>query len=132
MSKEIGKCLCGYVEVECYDLPKIVAACYCEDCQKASGGGASYNILISDEKIKIVKGKAAIYKMHAESGNYLERLFCPKCGSAICSKLTTRTVWKAGLFSHLKDLEVVVNVWTSSSNKLCVVDYSKQTFEQGR
>ena len=132
MNKQIGNCLCGYIEVECKDLPKNVAACYCEDCQKISGGGPSYNIVVSDEKIKIVKGKAAIYKMHAESGNYLERLFCPKCGSAICSKLTTRTVWKAGLFSHLKDLEVVVNVWTSSSNKLCVVDYSKQTFDQGR
>ena len=70
--------------------------------------------------------------MNAASGNSLDRIFCPKCGTAICSKLTTRTVWKAGLFSHLKDLEVGVNVWASSSNKLCMVDVSKETFEQGR
>ena len=132
MSKEIGKCLCGHVEVECYDLPKNVAACYCEDCQKISGGGPSYNIVVSDEKIKIVKGKPSTYKMKAASGNSLERVFCPKCGSAICSKLTSRTVWKAGLFNHLKDLEVAINVWASSSNKLSQVDRSKQTFEQGR
>ena len=132
MTKQIGNCLCGNVEVECEDLPNNVAACYCEDCQKASGGGPSYNIVISDEKIKIVKGKVSIYKMNAASGNSLERVFCPKCGSAICSKLTSRTVWKAGLFSHVKELEVGINVWASSSNKLCVVDYSKQTFDQGR
>ena len=102
MSKEIGKCLCGRIEVECDNLPKNVAACYCEDCQKASGGGPSFNIVIPDELVRITKGNPSVYKLKAKSGNLLERLFCPDCGSAICSKLTTRTVWKAGLFSHLK------------------------------
>ena len=132
MSLEIGKCLCGNIEIECNDLPKNVVACYCEDCQKVSGGGPSFNIVISDENIRIIKGKPAIYKMKADSGNNLERLFCSNCGTAICSKLPSRTVWKAGLFSHLKDLEVSVNVWTKSSNKLCYVDTNKMTFEQGR
>ena len=132
MSVEIGKCLCGNIEVQCDDLPKNVAACYCEDCQKVSGGGPSFNIVISDEKIRFIKGKPSIYKMKSESGNDLERLFCSDCGTAICSKLQSRTVWKAGLFSHLKDLEVAVNVWTKSSNKLCYVDTNKTTFEQGR
>ena len=31
MSKQIGKCLCGNIEVECDELPKGAAACYCED-----------------------------------------------------------------------------------------------------
>ena len=132
MSKEIGKCLCGNIKVECDDLPKNVAACYCEDCQKVSGGGPSFNILISDENIRVIKGKPKIYKTKADSGNNLERLFCSDCGTAICSILQSRTVWKAGLFSHLKDLEVVVNVWTKSSNKLCYVDTNKKTFDQGR
>ena len=37
MSIEIGKCLCGKIEVQCNDLPKNVVACFCEDCQKVSG-----------------------------------------------------------------------------------------------
>ena len=127
-----GNCLCGSVKYNSTSNPVNIMNCHCNDCQKASGGGASYNILISDEKIKIVKGKPSTYKMKAASGNSLERVFCPKCGSAICSKLTSRTVWKAGLFNHLKDLEVAINVWASSSNKLSQVDRSKQTFEQGR
>ena len=46
MSKQIGKCLCGGIEVECDELPKGAAACYCEDCQKASGGGPSDSVVI--------------------------------------------------------------------------------------
>ena len=70
--------------------------------------------------------------MFFESGNFLERLFCSICGTAICSKLSSRTVWKAGLFSHVKDLEVAINVWASRANKLFKVDTEKQTFEKGR
>ncbi len=133
MSKEIGKCLCGRIEVECDDLPKNVVACYCEDCQKASGGGPSFNILIPDDLIRIIKGNPSVYEMKANSGNLLKRLFCSYCGTAICSELTTRTVWKAGLFSHSKkNLEVVLNVWSSSANNLCRVDKNKETYEQGR
>ena len=132
MSKQIGKCLCGSIEVECDQLPKGAAACFCEDCQKASGGGPSFNLVIPDEKIRIVKGTPSIYKLQAESGNFLERLFCSTCGSAICSKLSSRTVWKAGLFSHVKDIEVSINVWASRANKLFKVDTDKQTFEKGR
>ena len=132
MNKEIGKCLCHDIEVECDDLPKGAAACYCEDCQKASGGGPSFNIVIPDEKIRIVKGMPSTYKIKAASGNIVERLFCSNCGTAICSKLTSRTVRKAGLFSHLKDIEVAVNVWSSSANKLCKVDTDKKSFDHGR
>ena len=131
MSIEVGKCLCGKIEVECNDLPKNAVACYCEDCQKASGGGPSFNIVISDENIKIKKGVPSIYKVKANSGNSVERLFCSNCGSAICSKLISRTVWKAGLFSHIKDIEVGVNVWSSRANKLSKVDKDKKTFEHG-
>ena len=104
-------------------------ACYCEDCQKASGGGPSFNIVISDENIKIKKGVPSIYKVKANSGNSVERLFCSNCGTAICSKLISRTVWKAGLFSHLKDIEVGINVWSSKANKLCNVDSDKKPFD---
>ena len=56
--------------------------------------------------------------MKFESGNTLERVFYSNCGTPICPYLKNRTVWKAGLFNHLKDLEVVANVWTKSVSKL--------------
>lgn len=131
MSREIGNCLCRYIEVTCDELPKNVVVCHCGSCQKASGGGPSLNIVIPDEKIRITKGRTTIFNDTAESGNPVERHFCPKCGSAVCSKLTTRTVWKAGLFNHIDDLSVAVNVWISSASQLIEINTAVKTFEKG-
>ena len=131
MSNEIGKCLCGKIEVTCTDLPKNVIACYCYDCQKASGGGPSFNIVIPDEKIQITKGKTSALNLTADSGSPVERHFCSNCGTAIYSKLLTRTVWKAGLFNHVKDLALAANVWSSSASNLVEVNTEVKTFEKG-
>ena len=69
--------------------------------------------------------------MKFESGNTLERVFYSNCGTPICPNLKNRTVWKAGLFNHLKDLEVVANVWTKSVSKLSYVDMNKESYKQG-
>ncbi len=131
MSNEIGKCLCGKIEVTCTDLPKNVIACYCYDCQKASGGGPSFNIVIPDDKIQITKGKTTALNVTADSGSPVERHFCSNCGTAIYSKLLTRTVWKAGLFNHVKDLALAANVWSSSASNLVEVNTEVKTFEKG-
>ena len=131
MSNEIGKCLCGKIEVTCTDLPKNVIACYCYDCQKASGGGPSFNIVIPDDKIQITKGKTTAFNVTADSGSPVERHFCSNCGTAIYSKLLTRTVWKAGLFNHVKDLALSANVWSSSASNLVEVNTEVKTFEKG-
>ena len=131
MSNEIGKCLCGKIEVTCTDLPKNVIACYCYDCQKASGGGPSFNIVIPDDKIQITKGKTTALNVTADSGSPLELHFCSNCGTAIYSKLLTRTVWKAGLFNHVKDLALAANVWSSSASNLVEVNTEVKTFEKG-
>ena len=131
MSDEIGKCLCGRIEVTCSELPKNVIACYCSDCQKASGGGPSFNIIVPDGNIRVTKGETSIFNVTADSGNSVERHFCSNCGSAVYSKLSTRTVWKAGLFNHIQDLELVANVWGSSDNKLSIINTEVKTFDKG-
>ena len=131
MSNEIGMCLCGNIEVTCTELPKNVIACHCYDCQKASGGGPSLNIVIPDDKIQITKGRPSVLNLTADSGNPLERHFCSNCGTAIYTKLLTRTVWKAGLFNHLKDLALAANVWSSSASNLIEVNTEVKTFEKG-
>ena len=131
MSNEIGRCLCGKIEVTCTDLPKNVIACHCYDCQKVSGGGPSLNIVIPDDKIKITKGMTSALNLTADRGNSLERHFCSNCGTAIYTKLSTRTVWKAGLFNHVKDLALAANVWSSSASNLIEVNTEVKTFEKG-
>ena len=75
MSNEIGICRCGNIEVTCTELPKNVIACHCYDCQKASGGGPSLNIVIPDDKIQITKGRTSVLNLTADSGSLVERLF---------------------------------------------------------
>ncbi len=130
MTNEIGKCLCGSIEVTCKELPENVIACYCKDCQKASGGGPSFNIVIPDDKIQITKGKTSVYKVTADSGNLVERHFCSNCGAAIYSKLTTRTVWKAGIFNQNEKLSLSANVWKNSASKFVTINTDVKTFEK--
>ena len=130
MSNEIGVCLCGKIEVTCTELPKNVIACHCNDCQKASGGGPSLNIVVPDGKIQITKGRTSVFNLTADSGNPVERHFCSSCGSAIYTKLLTRTVWKAGIFNHVKDLVLAANVWSDSASKLIEVNTEVKTFEK--
>ena len=64
-----GKCLCGAIEVTSDEKPDQIIACYCESCQKACGGGASFNIIKTDEGARLSKGETKIYNDTADSGN---------------------------------------------------------------
>ena len=103
-----GKCLRGAIEVTSDEKPDQIIVCYCESCQKACGGGASFNIIKTDEGARLSKGETKIYNDTADSGNSLERHFCGMCGSPIFSVTTAYPglkIWKAGLFSDIDGLK---------------------------
>ena len=121
----IGKCLCGSIAVISDEKPEQVIACYCESCQKASGGGGSFNIIKSDDAARTSKGKTKIYNEVADSGNSLERHFCGDCGSPIYSVTTAYPgikIWKAGLFSDAQGLKVITNIWCDSAPSWSTMD----------
>ncbi len=131
MSDKEGKCLCSNIKVTCSELPRNVIACYCLERQKSSGVGPSFNIIFPEGKIQVTTGAASAFNMAADSGNSVERHFCSNCGSAVCSKLLTRTPWKVGLSNHIEDLELVANVWSSIGNKSSIINTEVKTFEKG-
>ena len=113
-----GKCLCGSIEVTLNKDPKEIIACYCMNCQKASGGAASFNIIMEDDACDVSRGVTKIFKAIADSGADLERHFCGDCGSPIYSATTSYSglkIFKAALFSEEKDMRVVTNIWTDSA-----------------
>ena len=123
----LGKCLCGSIEVTCDDQPEQVIACYCESCQKASGGAASFNIIKPDTTSRISRGKTKVFKATADSGNSLERHFCGDCGSPVYSATTAYPgvkILKAGLFTDLDGLKVVTNIWCDSAPSWGHIDKS--------
>ncbi|MBT3614968.1 MAG: GFA family protein [Verrucomicrobia bacterium] len=114
----VGNCLCGSIEVTCDSEPSEIIACHCTSCQAATGGVATYNIVMPETSCRVSKGTPKKCVENADSGESLERFFCGDCGSPIYSATPTfagHLIIKAGLFLGLKNLKIVTNIFTKSA-----------------
>ncbi len=80
-----GSCLCGAVSYETNGEPIIVGHCHCVDCRKTSGTGHATHVAMQESMVKL-KGALKSHVHPADSGNVVERFFCPTCAAAIHSK----------------------------------------------
>jgi hypothetical protein len=78
-----GQCACGAVKFEFNTDPTFIADCYCKDCQKSSGGAMATFFGIPEDDFKIICGEPKAFHYVAESGNGLDRNFCPECGARL-------------------------------------------------
>ncbi len=79
-----GGCLCGQVQFTSSADPLVAGHCHCTDCRKTSGTGHASNLCVPSAAVTI-EGDLSSYARPADSGNIVTRMFCPKCGSPICS-----------------------------------------------
>lgn len=100
-----GGCLCGAVRYTCDAEPIISGHCHCEDCRRSSGSGHCSHLLVPESSI-VIKGELKGYSRAADSGNLVERFFCPTCGAAVCSRNAGMPGMVALRASSLDDLEV--------------------------
>lgn len=87
-----GQCLCGQVRFTIDAEPQGARMCWCRDCQRIASGSATVNVLFAEEAVQY-DGQLSTFEMIADSGNRVERGFCPRCGSQMYS----RTVEPIGL-----------------------------------
>ncbi len=87
-----GGCLCGEIRYMIHAEPQGARMCWCRDCQRIASGSATVNVLFDEDAVKI-EGPLSTFMMTADSGNTVERGFCPTCGAQIYS----RTVSPKGL-----------------------------------
>ena len=87
-----GGCLCGQIRYMIHAEPQGARMCWCRDCQRIASGSATVNVLFDEDAVKI-EGPLSTFMMIADSGNTVERGFCPTCGAQIYS----RTVSPKGL-----------------------------------
>ncbi len=80
-----GGCLCGQVRFTIEADPVGARMCWCRDCQRIASGSATVNILFPEEAVHYL-GEMTRLSMIADSGNTVERGFCPKCGSQMYSR----------------------------------------------
>ncbi len=117
MSERRGQCLCGAVRFTAYGMGDTFSTCYCQMCQRWSGGPYR-GVCVPSEKLEIT-GRENIVTIQISS--FAERAFCRKCGSGIWWRMVAgpyvgktsipvgllddRTGLKAGsvTFSDLKD-----------------------------
>jgi len=87
-----GGCLCGAVRFAIDAEPLGARMCWCRDCQRIASGSATVNVLFPEESVRY-EGEMTTLRLTADSGNTVERGFCPTCGAQMYSK----TVDPAGL-----------------------------------
>jgi hypothetical protein len=86
MREMTGGCLCGQVRYSASADPAIVVVCHCKDCQKQSGTAFSIEIGVPKSTMSI-KGQVKTFHHTGDSGQPVERIFCPECGSPITSEI---------------------------------------------
>jgi hypothetical protein len=83
--KHTGQCACGAIKFAFDSDPTFIADCYCKDCQKSSGGAMATFFGVPEDDFALLSGHPKAFHYIAESGNGLDRNFCPDCGARVFS-----------------------------------------------
>lgn len=94
-----GQCLCGRIAICISGLPHFSVICFCQDCQRISGGGHFPQAALAKQQVEL-SGVTKAFSWPSDAGNSLSLAFCPDCGSPICkttSKLPDMVFMAVGL-----------------------------------
>src|SRR5262249_30325259 len=86
-----GGCLCGAVRYKYSGEVLRTAICYCRDCQRASGSAFHVGVLVAGEGFIVTRGGLRADRAIGDSGRWIDRSFCPICGSGILHALELRS-----------------------------------------
>jgi hypothetical protein len=82
-----GGCLCGAVRYKFSDDMLRHVICHCRDCQRASGSAFHIGVVVTRKGFEITRGEMRTHRMIGDSGRWIDRSFCPVCGSGILHEL---------------------------------------------
>jgi hypothetical protein len=84
--KIAGGCACGAIRYETAADPIVMVNCHCRDCQRAVGTAYAAVMVIPAASVTL-RGEPRHSKTVGEAGKWVERGFCPICGSPVTVKL---------------------------------------------
>jgi hypothetical protein len=116
MTTNTGGCLCGAVRYSFEGEPLMQAVCHCKNCQRQSGSGWSMLIGLPRDGLTITGG-VRTYVDHGDSGNEVQRQFCPTCGSPLFTLIPSQPGMiyvKAGTLDDTSHFTPQVQIWTDS------------------
>lgn len=118
--KVTGQCLCGAVKYEA-EIPKnpiYAGLCHCKDCQRYTGTAFASSLMVSKTDVKLT-GLLKFYGKDTDSGGFMERGFCPECGSnMLCQSRDweNQYVLSAGTLDDPSVYEPKMNIFTRSAH----------------
>lgn len=129
-----GRCFCGQVRFTIEAEPVAARMCWCRDCQYIASGSPTVNVLFPEDAVHFT-GEITTLEKIADSGNTVERGFCPICGSQMYS----RTLEPAGApirirAGTLDNPELMAPqgiIWTDSAPGWAVLDPKLPHFPKG-
>jgi len=112
-----GSCQCGQVTYKLHEVPKMVVACHCTECQKLATGPYSVTAVVDAAAIEF-EGELKEWSRSSDSGNTNNALFCPDCGNRVYhinpdDPATVKLKLKPVDFDDDSLFEPKAHVWTS-------------------
>jgi hypothetical protein len=126
-----GRCLCGQINFALNAEPLTARVCWCRDCQYLGAGTGMANVGFPSSTL-VISGPIAWFKSMADSGNEMERGFCPTCGTPLLSKTNARphlVFIRAGALDDPEILAPEVTIWTKSAPSWACFDPGIPTVE---
>lgn len=112
-----GHCLCGQAAFSIEAQPLTARICWCRDCQYLSGGTGLAGLAFPSAALTTT-GAISWFRSTADSGNLMERGFCPSCGTPLFSKTEARPQLVFVRIGALDDPELLapqMAIWTKSA-----------------
>lgn len=129
-----GQCFCGQVRFSIDADPVGARMCWCRDCQRIASGSATVNVLFPEEAVRFTGDLTTLTKT-ADSGNTVERGFCPKCGSQMYSKTVNPKGApmriRAGTLDDPELIAPQAIIWADSAPSWAVLDPALPRFPRG-
>lgn len=126
-----GSCLCGAVKYQITAEPVATRVCWCRDCQHIASNG-TVNIIVPSAALTI-SGELSVFKNVADSGNSIERRFCPQCGSHLFANASARPLFtgvRVGTLENPSSVKPSINIWTDSAPDWACFDSSLEQATQ--
>lgn len=101
MTLSKGGCQCGAVRFEVKGPLGKASVCHCRMCQKAFGNVFAPLVSIPEGALTWLKAKPARF----QSSNFVQRGFCPKCGTPLTYEAPDGLAVAIGAFDHPERIE---------------------------
>ena len=119
-----GGCLCKTVRFTVTAEPMASRVCWCRLCQYLGAGSGTVNLAFPSNALAVT-GDVRWHGAVADSGNSLQRGFCPSCGAALFSKADSRPhliFIRAGAMDDPNLLAPQVTIWAKEAPTWACID----------